>query len=59
MKNLTTILFCLISFYSFSQNVTPNKSLDPFFNKKSTPIFLVEGLPVPAPPTELMTKIEK
>jgi hypothetical protein len=59
MKNCITILFCLIYSNSFSQNVIPNKSLDPFFNKRITPIFLVEGLSVPAPPTELMVKVQK
>ncbi len=59
MKNFTTILFCLISINSFSQNIIPIKSLDPFFNKRITPIFLVDGLSVPAQPTELMVRIEK
>ena len=59
MKNFTTILFCLISINSFSQNIIQNKSLNPFFNKRLTPIFLVEGLSVPAPPTELMVKVER
>lgn len=59
MKNIVIFLFCLISINSFSQDIIPNKSLDTFLNKRVTPFFLVEGLSVPAPPTELMVKVEK
>ncbi len=59
MINITTILFCLIFINSFSQNITPNISLNPFSNNKITPFFLVDGTSFPAPQTELMTKIEK
>ena len=58
MKNIITILFCLISIGSFSQNIVINESLNPFLQNNSTFDF-EKGMVVSQPKSEWMSKVEK
>jgi hypothetical protein len=58
MKNISILLFYLISIDSFSQNFIPNKSLNPFFENNPTFDF-GKGRLVFQPLSELMSKAEK
>ena len=51
MKNIITILFCLISIGSFSQNIVINESLNPFLQNNSTFDF-EKGMVVSQPKSE-------
>ena len=58
MKNITTILFCLILINSFSQNIVPNESLNPFLIKNSKYDF-ENGILVFQPLSDIIGKAEK